>query len=411
MILRRLLAGGPCVGLLLALSPAAAQAVTHGHARRQTGTLRVVVAGLPPGVPARVAVIGPHARRYVVTRSTRLRFLGPGSYRVEVSPIALQHAASGLPAGSVIEPRTARVTGTVAARRTTTVVAGYGEPTVTLDPATCNLDLNTALADGPIRGPLGTADGRTLTIAGPGGPLPSLDSCATTTAPGTPAEPAGPASPIEPAAAGGGVLAPLLGSPSITGLAQQAQTLTATPGTLAGAVASETAYQWQRNASGSWSDIPGATGMTYSPTSSDVGDSLRVVETATNSAGSTTAGSAPTAAVPTADEQAQALAIEAEHDADAWGAANGGSYVGLSPSGLHAMDAAITVGPPTPAGPYLATFNGGPESYWLTAVSVNGDAFSVDRSPGSPFLTYSCTSIGSPVNGCPASGVWTPPGP
>ena len=366
MILRRLLAGGPCVCLLLALSPAAVQAATHGHARRRTGTLRVVVSGLPPGVPAGVVVVGPHAHRHVLSRSAQLRSLDPGAYRVEVSQVLLQDAASGLPAGSVIEPRTAGVTGRVGAGRTTTLVARYRT----------------------IRTGIVHAD----------------------TGPAEPIGPAAPASPMDPAS-GGGILAPVLGSPSIGGLAQRGQTLTATPGILAGGIASATAYQWQRDADGSWSDIPGATGMTYSPTISDVGDSLRVLETATNSAGSSTASSAPTAAVPTADEQAEALAIEAEHDADTWGAANGGSYVGLSPSGLHAMDAAITVGPPTPAGPYLATFNGGPESYWLTAVSVNGDAFSVDRSPGSPFLTYSCTSMGSPVNGCPASGVWTPPGP
>jgi hypothetical protein len=134
---------------------------------------------------------------------------------------------------------------------------------------------------------------------------------------------------------------------------------------------------------------------------------------ATNSAGSSTASSAPTAAVPTEDEQAEALAIEAAHDADTWGASNGGSYIGLSLGGLHTIDAAIPVGPPTPPAPYMPTsgVRGDPNGYSLTAVSSNGDAFSVNRIPGSPSLIYTCTSIGGSVNGCPASGAWTPPGP
>src|ERR1039457_6006143 len=84
MILRSLLVGGRCACLVLALSPAAAQAATHGHARRQTGTLRVVVSGLARGVRSDVVVIGPHARRFVLTRSTLLSSLGPGPYRVQV---------------------------------------------------------------------------------------------------------------------------------------------------------------------------------------------------------------------------------------------------------------------------------------------------------------------------------------
>jgi hypothetical protein len=712
MILRRLLVGGRCACLVLALSPAAAEAATHGHARRQTGTLRVVVSGLPRGVRADVVVIGPHARRFVLTRSTLLSSLGPGPYRVQVNQIALQHAARGLPAGSVIEPQTASVTGTVGAGRITNLVAGYGtirsgivhalakrplavlgsdpsvatgivlagrapytpgmivtaapsatlpgglldtvtavkssggatiltltpatlaaafprldinetaplfaahtqasssqahgadatnqsvavdfsagagadgafaancgfsagssqgafvfdpalggtvsvatdisyssvagfaasssgglrvlahvagslavaiprgvscqatipgahlqgsitvggvpvpvfatvylnvsaatttplseqasvdvavdggaasngalslaptgnqgaltaqslspfggwidvtptidagigvgagtervavaaqlELTGTLDPATCNLDLNAALADGPIRGPINADNGKTFTIAGPGGPLPPLYSCATDSGPTEPNGPAGPAGPTEPAGPGS-ILAPALGSPTISGSAQRGQTLTATPGTLAGGAASATAYQWQRDASGSWSDIPGATSITYSPTSSDAGDSLRVVETATNSAGSSTTSSAPTAAVPTADQQAEAVAIEAAHDADTWGASNGGSYIGLSLGGLRTIDAAIPVGPPTP-GPYIAAppgLLGEANGYTVTAVSVNGDAFSVIRIPSSPSLIYTCTSMGGSVNGCPASGAWTPPG-
>ena len=706
MILRRLLVGGPCVGLVLALSPAAAHAATHGQARPGTGTLRVVVSGLPRDVNANLVVIGPHARRFVLTRSTLLSSLSPGPYRVQVKQIALQHAQSGLPAGSVIEPQATSVIGTVGAGRITNVAAGYGTirsgivhalaerplavlgsdpsvatgivlagrapftpgmiltaapsaalpgglldsvtavkssgretvltltpatltaafprldvnqtapltaahahasssqahgagatdqsvavnfnadagadgafatncgfsagsgqggfvfdpafagtvsvatdisysngagfaasssglrvlahiagrlavaiprgvrcqatiagvhlqgsiivagvpvpvfattslavsaetttslseqasvdvavnggaasngalglapagnqgtltaqslspfggqvdvtPTVeagigvgagldrvavgaqleltgTLNPATCNLDLNADLADGPARGPIN--DGSRFPIAGSGGALPPLYSCATETGPAEPNGPAVPAGPAEPAGPGS-ILAPALGTPTISGSAQQGQTLTATPGPVAGGVPSATAYQWQRDAGGSWSDIAGATGLTYSPTSSDDGDALRVVETATNSAGASTANSAPTAPVPTEDEQAEALAVEAAHDADTWGASNGGSFLGLSLADLRTIDAAIPVGLPA-AGPYVPSNGvlGTARGYTVTAVSTNGDTFSVARIPVGT-LVYTCTDNASSV-GC-VSGSWTPPGP
>ena len=710
MILRRLLVGGPWVGLVLALSPAAAHAATHGQSQPGTGTLRVVVSGLPRGLRANLVVIGPHARRFVLTQSTLLSSLSPGPYRVQVKQIALQHAQSGLPAGSVIEPQAASVIGTVGPGRITNVVAGYGtirsgivhalaerplavlgsdpsaatgivlagrapftpgmiltaapsaalpgglldsvtavkasggetvltltpatltaafprldvnetaplstahaqasssqahgasatdqsaavnfnadagadaafatncgfsagsgqggfvfdpalagtvsvatdisystvagfaassnglrvlahvagrlavaiprgvrcqatipgvhlqgsiivagvpvplfatsslamsaetttslseqasvdvavnggaasngalslapvgnqgaltsqtlspfggqidvtptieagigvgagldrvavgaqlELTGTLNPATCNLDLNADLADGPVRGPINANDGTSFPIAGPGGALPPLFSCATDIGPAEPNGPAVPAGPAEPAGPET-ILAPTLGTPTISGSAQQGQTLTATPGPVAGGVPSATAYQWQRDAGGSWSDIAGATGLTYSPTSSDYGDALRVVETATNSAGASTANSAPTAPVPTEDEQAEALAVEAAHDADTWGASNGGSYLGLSLADLRTIDAAIPVGLPA-AGPYVPESNGvlgTARGYTVTAVSTNGDTFSVVRIPVGA-LIYSCTDNAGSGGGSCVSGSWTPPG-
>lgn len=709
MTLRRLLVGGPWVGLLLVLSPAAAHAATHGQERRQAGTLRVVVSGLPPGVRANVIVMGPRARRFVLTRSTLLSSLNPGPYLVRVQRLSLQRAAGGLPAGSVIEPQAASVTGTVGPGRITNVVVGYGtirsgivhalaerplavlgsdpsvatgiviagrapyapgiiltagpsaalpgglfdrvtavkssgaattltltpakltagfprlainatapmsaahpqaastlahgaeatnqsaavdfaagagtngtfaancgfsagssagafvfnpalsgtvsvatdtaysnvagfaasssgglrvlahmagslavaiprgvscqatipegqlhgaisvggvpvpvfaivslnvsaatttplserasvdvavnggaaskgtlglaptgnlgalvaqslspfggridvtptidagigvgagtdrvavgaqlELTGTLNPATCHLDLDAALADGPVRSPINSGSGKTFTIAGPGGALPPLYSCATDTGPTGPNAPSAPAGLTDPAAPPS-IFAPVLGSPTISGSAQQGQMLTAKPGTLAGGVATATAYQWQRDVGGSWADISGATGVTYLPTSSDAGDPLRVVETATNSGGSSTASSAPTAAVTSEDERAQALAVEAAHDADTWGASHGGSYRDLSLAGLRSIDAAIPVGPPT-AGPYIPTssgVSGTANGYVVTAVSTTGDTYTVVRIPSTPTLIYSCANIVGSVE-C-VSGTWTPP--
>lgn len=89
------------------------------------------------------------------------------------------------------------------------------------------------------------------------------------------------------------------GSPSISGTAQTAQTLTSTSGSWSESPSSF-AYQWQRcNATGaSCTPISGATAQTYTLGSPDIGFTMRVAVTASNSAGnSTPAGSAQTAVV------------------------------------------------------------------------------------------------------------------
>lgn len=81
--------------------------------------------------------------------------------------------------------------------------------------------------------------------------------------------------------------------PAVSGIAQEGQTLTAIS---VWSGASSITYQWQEDDAG-WANITGATGKTYVPSSGVVGNPLRVIETATNSEGSTSATSAPTAAV------------------------------------------------------------------------------------------------------------------
>jgi glucose/arabinose dehydrogenase len=87
--------------------------------------------------------------------------------------------------------------------------------------------------------------------------------------------------------------------PSITGPAQQGKTMTARDGTWTGGTPMTFAYQWRRcnTAGAACVDLAGATANTYSPVAGDVGSTLRVVVTATNTAGSTSATSAPTAVV------------------------------------------------------------------------------------------------------------------
>jgi Cellulase (glycosyl hydrolase family 5)/Ig domain of plant-specific actin-binding protein len=86
--------------------------------------------------------------------------------------------------------------------------------------------------------------------------------------------------------------------PQITGTAQAGQTLTTSNGTWSGSPTGY-AYQWKRcdSAGANCAVITGATAKTFALTSTDVGKTLRVDVTASNTAGSATATSAQTAAV------------------------------------------------------------------------------------------------------------------
>lgn len=75
---------------------------------------------------------------------------------------------------------------------------------------------------------------------------------------------------------------------------QQGQPVTTTTGTWS--TAATFTYQWER-CSGTCSPISGATSVTYTPTTADVGTTLEVTVTATNASGAAQATSAPTAAV------------------------------------------------------------------------------------------------------------------
>ena len=87
-------------------------------------------------------------------------------------------------------------------------------------------------------------------------------------------------------------------APTISGSAQQGQTLTATTGSWGGSTPLNYAYQWQRCDSSGGSCAPLAvTGTTDVLASADVGSTIRVSVTASNTAGTATATSAPTAPV------------------------------------------------------------------------------------------------------------------
>ncbi len=90
--------------------------------------------------------------------------------------------------------------------------------------------------------------------------------------------------------------------PAISGSAVEAQTLTASTGTWSGVPAPTFAYSWSDcNASGaSCNPISGANSATYTAVAADVGSTLKVTVTATNSAGSPQATSTASAVVTSA---------------------------------------------------------------------------------------------------------------
>jgi hypothetical protein len=83
-------------------------------------------------------------------------------------------------------------------------------------------------------------------------------------------------------------------APTIAGTAQEGSSLAANSGTWSGTQPISLAYQWQRCDShgSSCADISDADHQTYALTSADVGNTVRVEVTASNSAGSTSAASA-----------------------------------------------------------------------------------------------------------------------
>jgi hypothetical protein len=193
--------------------------------------------------------------------------------------------------------------------------------------------------------------------------------------------------------------------PTISGTAQKGQRLHADPGTWSGSKPMSFAYRWQRcnSSGGSCSNISGATGHDYDLVSADVGKTVRVVVTASNSAGSSSAASSPTAVV--AAPQAPA------------------NTVPPTISGAAQLGQTLTANPGSWAGTQPITFtfqwlrcdqnggvcgnapNGTAATHLLTSADV-GHAMRVRVRAKNPFGATSATTVptaavSATANGCP----------
>jgi hypothetical protein len=165
--------------------------------------------------------------------------------------------------------------------------------------------------------------------------------------------------------------------PTISGNTTQGQTLTASPGTWTGYPSPAYTYDWQRCTDATTCGSTGVTGTSYPLTSADVGDTIQVIVTGANTAGSSSA---------TSDQTAQIAAPSADFTLSA------------SPSSqsiLRGQSATYTV-TVNPVNGFTSTVN-----FSVSGLPSGATFTAVPGSPGSPGSVTINTSQGS-------WGTWTP---
>ncbi|HLP23575.1 MAG TPA: fibronectin type III domain-containing protein, partial [Microbacteriaceae bacterium] len=209
--------------------------------------------------------------------------------------------------------------------------------------------------------------------------------------------------------------------PTITGTAAGGLSLTAADGTWSanGGTVTATTYQWQRNVSGTWSNIPGATGATYTVSSAnDTGAVLRVLVSKTNGANGSayvSASSGSTATVRSGLASAPTIGTVTPGNRQltvTWSApstTNGGtisSYtLKVSTDGATWQSGLTGVSPTATSATIPALTNGTAYFVQVLAVTAAGDGQTAATTTASTPATTATNTIAPAVTGTAAAGV------
>lgn len=186
-------------------------------------------------------------------------------------------------------------------------------------------------------------------------------------------------------------VAPIVQSAAISGTATSGQTLTASHGVVAGSITQAVTYQWQHAEGGAYANIGGATASTFVLTDTQIGSTIKVVVTSTNSAGAGSATSSATSAVAGSITYIQSSTVSS-----AVGDANGTTSVNtgaMATTTGHTLIVTATLclgtafGTPTDTGgntygtPVIATNSAGKKIATWIAHNITGHAANVVNIP------------------------------
>jgi hypothetical protein len=198
--------------------------------------------------------------------------------------------------------------------------------------------------------------------------------------------------------------------PSISGTAQDGQTLSASAGSWSGDQPIGFAYQWRRcdSGGGSCADISGASGQSYTLTSTDVGSTIRVAVTGSNGSGSSSASSAATSTVAAAPPSNTSLPSVSGTAQDGQTLnASAGSWSGTPPIGFAYQWRRCDSG-----GGSCADISGaGGQSYALTSTDVGSTlrvAVTGSNAAGSSSASSAATAVVQTAAPAPPSNTSPP---